>query len=125
MTWRHFTLSEFSCKHCGENKIDHAFVDKLDALRDVCGFALPVTSGYRCPEHNAKVSSTGLNGPHTTGHAVDFGVRGQQALTVMQLALARGGFYGIGLNQKGAARFVHLDDLPNAPGQPRPTCWTY
>jgi len=118
-------LGEFSCKHCGENKIDRLFVDKLDTLRESCGFALPVTSGYRRPEHNAKVSSTGLAGPHTTGRAVDFGVRGPQALTVVQLALAGGAFTGIGLNQKGASRFVHLDDLSNATGQPRPTCWTY
>lgn len=125
MTWQHFTLREFSCPHCGENKIARDFVDKIDALRAACGFALPVTSGYRCPEHNANVSSTGLMGPHTTGRAVDFGVRGHQALTLVQLALARGGFTGIGLNQKGGGRFVHLDDLPNADGQPRPTCWTY
>ena len=125
MTWRHFSLAEFACKHCGENKTDPSFIDKLDALRQSCGFALPVTSGYRCPEHNSKVSSTGLTGPHTTGRAVDLGVRGHQALTLVQLALARGVFTGIGLNQKGAGRFVHLDDLPNATGQPRPTCWTY
>jgi uncharacterized protein YcbK (DUF882 family) len=124
MTWKHFTRNEFACKHCGENKTPDDFIDKLDALREQCGFALPVTSGYRCPEHNSKVSHTGLTGPHTTGRAVDFGVRGDRAYKVMELAM-RAGFTGIGLNQKGDARFVHLDDLPNAPGQPRPTCWSY
>jgi len=31
------------------------------------------------------------------------------------------------VNQKGphAARFIHLDDLPDAEGQPRPTIWSY
>lgn len=123
MTWKHFKLDEFACKHCGENKIARDFVDKIDALREACGFALPVTSGYRCPEHNNKVSTTGLSGPHTTGRAVDFGVRGQQAFTLVQLALARG-FTGIGVNQKGGARFIHIDDLPNAV-QPRPVFWSY
>ncbi len=34
---------------------------------------------------------------------------------------------GIGIKQKGdyASRFVHLDDLPNGSGQPRPWCWSY
>lgn len=125
MTWKFFNLDEFKCRHCGENKIAHDFIDKLDALRQSCGFALPVTSGYRCPVYNAAVSNTGAAGPHTTGRAVDFGLRGVQALTLVQLALSRGVFTGIGLNQKGVGRFVHLDDLPNGPSQPRPTCWTY
>jgi hypothetical protein len=45
MTWKHFTRNEFACKHCGENKTPDDFIDKLDALREQCGFALPVTSG--------------------------------------------------------------------------------
>jgi len=124
MNWKHFTLGEFRCRHCGENKIERDFIDKLDELRESCGFALVVTSGYRCPEHNANVSSTGLAGPHTTGRAVDFLVSREQALRLMALAIVQG-FTGIGVNQKGAGRFIHLDDLPNAPGQPRPTCWSY
>lgn len=124
MSWRYFALEEFACAHCGANLIAHDFVDRLDELRHEVGFPLPVTSGYRCPTHNAAVSTTGLSGPHTTGRATDLGVRGELALRVVQTALTRG-FTGIGLNQKGEARFVHLDDLPNAPGQPRPHCWTY
>jgi zinc D-Ala-D-Ala carboxypeptidase len=126
MAWKHFKIDEFRCKcGCGRNEISEKLIDKLDALRTAVGFALPVTSGYRCPDHNAKVSSTGRTGPHTTGRAVDVGVRGAQALEVLTLALAGGQFTGIGINQKGGARFVHLDDLPPADGQPRPTVWTY
>lgn len=128
MTWKHFTRNEFACKGndcCGNsNLIEDSFIDLLDELREQCGFALPVTSGYRCPVHNSKVSHTGLTGPHTTGRAADLGVRGERAYRVVELAI-RMGFTGIGLNQKGASRFVHLDDLPNAPGQPRPVCWSY
>jgi zinc D-Ala-D-Ala carboxypeptidase len=40
------------------------------------------------------------------------------------LALEQG-FTGIGVSQKGAIRFIHVDDLPDAPGQPRPTIWSY
>jgi RimJ/RimL family protein N-acetyltransferase len=35
------------------------------------------------------------------------------------------GFTGMGFQQKGNSRFLHLDDLPDAPGQPRPTVWSY
>lgn len=84
---------------------------------------MPVNSGARCPAYNNKVSGTGLTGPHTKG-AIDVGVRGDQALTVVRIALEEG-FTGIGVSQKGDKRFIHLDDLPNAPGQPRPTIWSY
>jgi hypothetical protein len=51
---------------------------------------------------------------------------GADALELVALALAYG-FTGIGVNQKGAhdGRFIHLDDLDNAPGQPRPCIWSY
>lgn len=125
MAWRHFKVSEFACRcGCGRNEIDSKFVDRLDDLREACGFVLPVTSGYRCPKHNTQVSSTGLTGPHTTGHAVDFGVSRAQAYELMTIAL-RMGFTGIGIQQKGGSRFIHIDDLPNAEGQPRPTVWSY
>jgi uncharacterized protein YcbK (DUF882 family) len=127
-TFRHFTREEFACHgtDCcgGDNKIEDSFVELLDELREQCGFKLPVTSGYRCPIHNQRVSSTGANGPHTTGRAADLGVSRQRAHRVLELALKMG-FTGIGLNQKGEGRFVHLDDLPDAPRQPRPTTWTY
>jgi uncharacterized protein YcbK (DUF882 family) len=100
------------------------FLELLDSLRDECGFPLIVTSGYRCPEHNAAVSSTGRTGPHTTGRAADLAVDGARAHALMTIALAMG-FSGLGVNQKGPGRFLHVDDLPNASGQPRPTIWSY
>jgi zinc D-Ala-D-Ala carboxypeptidase len=128
MTLRYFKISEFACKgqNCcnGSNLIDHVFVEELDQLRHELGFPLVVTSGYRCPKYNAKVSTTGEAGPHTTGRAVDLDVNRERAYKVVRLAAAKG-FTGIGVAQKGASRFIHLDNLPNAPGQPRPTIWSY
>lgn len=124
-TWANFTRAEFACKHCGENRTADEIIDKLQRLRDAVGFPLVVSSGYRCPVHNAAVSSTGANGPHTTGRSVDLAVSHGKAFDVMRAAFASGEFTGIGVNQKGGGRFVHLDDLPNAPGQPRPTVWSY
>lgn len=122
--WRHFKREEFACHHCGANLIDDDFVTDLDDLRHHLGFALPISSGYRCPEYNARVSSTGRTGPHTTGRAADIEISRERAYLVLQTALMMK-FSGIGVNQKGAARFIHLDNLPNAPGQPRPTIWSY
>jgi zinc D-Ala-D-Ala carboxypeptidase len=122
--WQFFRKSEFACKHCGENRMDKGFVDRLDTLRAVYGKPLVVSSGYRCPTHNMAVSSTGPDGPHTTGRAVDLRVRGADAYQLLQLAL-HAGFSGVGIQQKGASRFLHLDDLPNSPTRPRPTVWSY
>lgn len=121
---RYFRPAEFDCHHCGRNHMDEQFLAELDELRHRCGFPFPITSGYRCPEHNNAVSTTGWDGPHTTGRAADIGVRGAQALTVVRIAIEMG-FTGIGIQQKGATRFIHLDNLPNAERQPRPTIWSY
>jgi zinc D-Ala-D-Ala carboxypeptidase len=119
--WRYFGLPEFSCRHCGKNRISHQFVDALDELRHEYGKPMLVTSGYRCPEHNNNVSSTGFDGPHTTGQAADIAVRGADARRLLGLAIAHG-FTGIGVQQKGNARFIHLDTLTDGN---RPWVWSY
>lgn len=121
---RYFTEAEFACKHCGQNRMDLAFLGMVDELRHRCGFPLPVTSGYRCPTHNAAVSSTGAAGPHTTGRAVDIGVSRHRAHDVLRHAMAMG-FTGIGVQQKGASRFIHLDMLREPEHAPRPSVWSY
>lgn len=124
--WANFTPREMACKHCNAVKVDEGFMDKLEQLRSNLGFSIQISSGYRCPDHNEKVSSTGRAGPHTTGKAADPQVSGVLAFKLMSEAL-RLGFTGIGLSQKGPhqARFVHLDTLENGLGCPRPACWSY
>ena len=73
-SWENFKPEELSCSHCGELKIHEDIMDLLQDARNDLG-ALSITSGYRCPEHNNKISSTGLSGPHTTGKAIDISVR--------------------------------------------------
>lgn len=120
----YFSDKELACKcGCGM-QIAPDFRAKLERLRERFGKPLVVTSGARCPAHNAKISSTGMTGPHTTGRATDFATSHGDALRLVDLALEQG-FTGIGVNQKGTSRFIHVDDLPDAPGQPRPTIWSY
>jgi uncharacterized protein YcbK (DUF882 family) len=122
---KNFTPAEVACK-CGCGMLPQPdFMQRVQRLRDAVGFPLHVSSAARCPTHNAKVSGTGLTGPHTTGRAIDLAVSHLQAFHVLRGAIVTGGFTGIGVQQKGKSRFIHLDDLPNAPGQPRPTVWSY
>lgn len=121
---RHFTPDEFACKCCGANEIQPGLIYKLDFIREEFGKPLVVTSGYRCPEHNQRVSTTGVSGPHTTGLAADLGVSGRDAVTVLRIAMAAG-FTGIGIQQKGVGRFIHLDLIPDSHSHKRPWIWSY
>ena len=117
----HFTTEELMCK-CGCGMLPHqSFMDKVEALRVKVGFPLPVSSAARCAKHNALVSNTGSTGPHTTGRAIDLRVDRKNAYIVLKTALEMGCFTGIGIQQKGGGRFIHLDDLTEG----RPTIWSY
>lgn len=126
MSYRYFTDPELACKCCGEQKMQPDFMRKVEALREACGFPFAVSSAYRCPKHNAAVSSSGSNGAHTTGRAIDIQVYGPLAHMLLSEALTAG-FTGIGVSQKGAhgSRFIHLDDLPEGGAHPRPGVWSY
>lgn len=125
--WKYFDLDELKCKcgNCGSTgmEMDNEFMERLVALREECDFPFAVTSGYRCPSHNIRVSSTSFDGPHTTGKAIDIGVMGDKAYLLLKKALING-FTGIGVSEKGSNRFIHLDTL-EAPDYPRPNVWSY
>lgn len=123
----YFDKSEFTCQcGCGENRMDSDFMERLTILRQLCNFPFIITSGYRCPAHNAAVSSTGETGPHTTGCAADIKCSGQQAHKFLNKALDFG-FQGIGVSQRGdhASRFIHVDDLTQTEEPTRPWVWSY
>jgi len=115
-----FSAKEFDCSHCGKNEMRPEFMGKLQAFRMQYGKPMRITSGYRCPEHplEAKKSKPGA---HASGLACDVGVDGQEAYDILKLAFQLG-FKGIGVNQKGTGRFIHLDMLEEAP---RPNVWSY
>lgn len=104
----------------GEEHMDRSFLANLDALRHKCGFPFIITSGYRTPEYNNQISSTGFTGAHTTGKAADIAVSRENAYTVLKNAFEMDCFTGIGINQKGDKRFIHLDSID---GSNR--IWTY
>ncbi|MBQ7154850.1 MAG: DUF882 domain-containing protein [Synergistaceae bacterium] len=67
---KNFSVKEFACHHCGQNKIDQRVIDLCQKIRDELGVPVRVNSGYRCPAHNARVG--GVKGSrHVLGHAAD------------------------------------------------------
>lgn len=106
--------------------VDPDAMDKLQALRTLLGFPFIITSAHRTPEYNATHSKTGGTGPHTTGRAFDIQVYGYRAFQLDAAAKANG-YTGIGWSQKGPheKRFIHIDDLEQRLGCPRPWVWSY
>ena len=122
---KNFSSKELSCSHCGENKFDQKTLDALQDLREAIGKPLSISSAYRCPEHNQKVSSTGITRPHTTRQAVDILCSGKTAHEVLSFAMIRSSVWkGIGVSQKNehASRFIHLDTIET---DMRPWVWSY
>lgn len=130
MSWLYFTEKEMSCNcpriHSVSNPPKNAdfeeFMGLLVGVRKACGFPFIINSGYRCPEHNKEVSTTGEGGPHTIG-AADIKISGYKAYQLVKVAIAHG-MTGIGIKQNGPteSRYIHLDNLN---GETRPWIWSY
>jgi len=117
----YFTHKELACPCCGENKFNAGTLEKFNAIRKWLGFSMPMTSGYRCEAYN---KLKGFTQTHATGQAGDIACSHDQAVQI-NIEHSNFGFTGIGINQKGKGRFIHLDDLPKAVGRPRPHLWSY
>lgn len=129
----YFSPEEFACSHCGSMGIKETFVKQLDALRNSFGNPLTITSGYRCAEHPIEKAKKNGPGSHSTGFAADILISRKNAYELMGLVLdgywkapiaRKWHFTGIGINQKGSDRFIHLDSLSEKEGF-RPTIWSY
>jgi len=130
MIWDYpnFGPDEFRCKcGCGAVEMDPAFVATLQRIREEYGRAMTVTSGYRCANHpveSAKIQRGGRPGSHYTGRAADISVAGADALHLLRTALSHDEIQGVGINQKGRGKFVHLDSVIDG-DLTRPHIWSY
>jgi len=125
MNWNdypNFKENEFRCKHTGKADMHPDFMRKLQRLRTEFGKPMRISSGYRDKTHPVE-SSKSATGAHVMGRAADVVVSGADALQLVHLAVKHG-FTGIGVQQKGPSRFIHLDDVPSGI-LPRPTIWSY
>ena len=122
MTWKNFTRDEFACKcGCGTNEIKDEAIDLAQEVRDEVGFAMPITSGYRCPNHPEERAKA-KPGSHAKGLAFDVGVSGGKARQITKVLLSKSAG-GVGVHQKGnhSGRFIHGDVSQDRIG----LFWTY
>jgi len=94
---RNFKAAEFYC-HCGEcqkQKIDSDLIALLQEFRDRVGVAVKISSGYRCPAHNATIPNAVKGSYHTKGMAADIKVVGFTPAALAKIA-EEVGFKGIG-----------------------------
>ena len=71
---KNFKAKEFSCPCCGLNNMSQVMVETLQRIRDKVGKPIYITSGSRCPEHNADVCGK-KNSAHLKGTAVDIAIK--------------------------------------------------
>lgn len=110
-----FKKEEFDCQHTGENRMEQDFLDKLDKLREYCGFPFVITSGYRSPSHPLEAKKE-IPGTHAQGIAADIKTTNSaHRYTLIKGALEHG-FTGIGV----AGDFIHVDTRGTLP-----VMWTY
>jgi uncharacterized protein YcbK (DUF882 family) len=118
MKFQYFTLDEFSCPCCGENRINGNLVKLLDTLRMMCNFSFKITSGYRCEKHNATVGGK-ENSAHTKGLAADIWVDSSNKRWIFMEHAPRL-FKRIGIS--GKDNFIHVDIDEDKPDK---VLWVY
>lgn len=104
----HFLAAEFTCNHCGHEcpgGMDPKLIELLEELRAHFGKPVVISSGYRCPAHNARVGGA-KHSQHMRGTAADVKVVGVAPAVVQQWANQHmSGWGGVG----SYPRFTHLD----------------
>lgn len=117
--WPNFSDHEIACQCCGAFSPSQEFtalMDDAQTFRNESGKPLPINSGYRCAHHGIETKKA-TPGMHTQA-ACDFAVAGDDALKLLQFFLNKG-YVGIGINQKGNARYIHIDR------RTEPAMWSY
>ena len=126
--WPSFSEAELRCRHTGLCRMEPAFMDRLQALRDALGVPLVPTSAFRADSHPieaAKLAEFRRKGidpatmprTHARGRAVDLAADGALRWRIVAVAPALS-LEGIGI----AERFIHLDDWT---ASLRPNVWRY
>jgi uncharacterized protein YcbK (DUF882 family) len=109
-----FSLQEFNskCRRPIPNRVLPNIIElakNLQVLRDAVGKSITITSGYRSPEHNAKIKGA-KNSQHITGMAADIKVKG---MTPKEVALVIEGLIEQGKMKQGGIgiypSWVHYD----------------
>lgn len=103
--WKSFSPREIACKGTGKLIADDHALGKLQALRDLLGKPLILTSAYRSLEHNRKVGGA-KGSKHMDGIAFDVRMDNHDP-AVFEAAARAVGFTGFGYYVKSG--FMHID----------------
>lgn len=123
----YFTKAEEQCPCCKTGAFVSDFRDKLNKARAAANVAFVITSGFRCPKHNAKVGGK-PNSAHLAGLAADILTSDRQKDgTLKENAWRRqriiDALRSVGFTRIGIARhFVHVDDDLT---KPQNVTWLY
>lgn len=114
---QYFKQYEFECR-CGKcqlpfNVPSDELITILTEIREHFGQCLRINSGYRCPEHNARVGGA-KSSQHTIGSAADFIVFKVPTEVVYRYVILKYGDRPLGIAIKRNPNnpyggFVHLD----------------
>lgn len=105
----HFNRSEFACScGCGFDTVDAALVEALEVIRVHFGQPITVSSGARCPEHNAAIGGADKS-QHKKGRAADIVVKSVDAAAVATFA------EDLGLSVGTYNYFTHVDTRSGPP----------
>lgn len=108
----HFKRNEFACKcGCGFDTVDFELLTLCNEVREFEGGPITVSSGCRCPAHNAKIGGVQIS-QHVKARAADLHVEYPE-LTYKWLCRQYPNQYGFGLYDT----FVHVDTRTNAPAR--------
>lgn len=118
---KNFNFSEFACRCCGQippsvrDNVEALVDNVLDPARRAYGGPVSVSSGYRCPRHNAAVGGV-IGSQHLRGEAADVCCSDNERLAGI---IERNGRYDQlirYMGENGMVRFVHVSwrrDGPN------------
>lgn len=118
---KNFSLREFACQcGCGFNRVEPELVRQIQRYRDILwistGMEIPVTvtSGCRCPDHNAEVGG-GETSFHIRGKAADIFFARIPVLAggrIVYLANRLGVMKIGGIGAYPDRNFIHIDIRP-------------
>ncbi len=113
--WPNFTPHEMRCKGSGKIGFHRPSMDKLQALRDLVGKPMHITSAYRSPPHNKSVGGADRS-EHLKARAYDVRMAGHDPVEFERLA-RKVGFTSFGYYPYSRNPFMHIDP------RERPATW--
>ena len=106
-----FADHEFRCPCCEMLSNSDAFipfVERLQKARDKARIPFVITSGYRCPRHNAEIGGV-PDSSHMKGIAADIRIRSNRERFLILNGLMYAGFRRIGVKHT----YIHVDMDPD------------